>query len=95
MKAVWKYPLNLGGRQTIEIPFSAKLLSVVEQYDEPVAYFLVDPQESIMGDFRYEVWGTGHQHDDCDLTEMAYCATVVTNKGRLVWHVFVAEGWQP
>lgn len=90
MKAIWKYQLKVTDRvQSLVVPLGATLLSVVEQYDEPVAYFMVDPEQTITESFWYAVWGTGHRHDESEAEMLKYHSTVVTHGGRLVWHVFV------
>lgn len=93
--AIWKYVLKVDdGEQRHAVPRGSELISVVSQYDEPVAYFMVDPKETATVKFNYAIWGTGHIHDWGDVEGLGHFATVVTHGGKLVWHVFVGIEWK-
>lgn len=85
-KAIYKYTLNEQvNKQTIEMPRTAKILSIQNQNDKITIWAEVDL--NIMGGTRtFNVVTTGH-----DFPELAvYRATVQI--GAFVWHVFEVLG---
>lgn len=90
MKTIYKYPLKVKGPQTISIPEGAEFLSVIEQDDCPVVYFLVDPSRESWP-ISFILLGTGHPVEK-DLSEyFIYLGTVSTFNGQLVWHIFALQ----
>jgi len=59
VKTIYKYPLDTEGSQNISIPTGAEFLSVIEQNNLPVAYFLVDPSRE-ESPLEFRLLGTGH-----------------------------------
>ena len=87
MKTIFKYPLVLKEVQTISIPEGAEFLSVREQNDLPVAYFLVDPEQEKFS-LEFKVLGTGQPIEDNYLKGFRYLETVSIYEGKLIWHIF-------
>lgn len=88
MKRMFKYELTIVDEQTIDLPVSAKFLSVVEQHGEVVLYALVDDEETAkrIEERRIRIVGTGHPFPDYE--ECEYLGTVLQHGGTLVWHIF-------
>ena len=87
MKTIWKFNLKGLDEQVIPVPKGTKLLACKEQFDMPVLYGLVDPNEKEKESIAVKVFGTGHPID-VNMTSWTYLDTVVTFNGNLVWHVF-------
>ena len=93
MKTIFKYTLTVKDIQTISIPEGAGFLSVIEQNNLPVIYFLVDPNQESQP-VTFVVLGTGRQVEEDSLKHFLYLGTVSTlnTLGRnLVWHIFAQE----
>jgi len=87
MKAIFKYPLEIKDEQQIEMYAHAFILSVKEQNNEIVLYAKISHEEEKKEMRTIYIFGTGH---DIPNTLNAYFLdTVMTNGGRLVWHIFV------
>ncbi len=46
MDRIYKYKLNLVGRQTLQLPCAANVLSVIEQHNDIMMYALVDDENA-------------------------------------------------
>ncbi len=88
VKSVWKYPLGINDEQTIEIPHGSELLSLMEQKDEPVLYYLVDPLETRKDTIHISMRGTGQLVGKEMTSSSIFLGTVNTHRGRLVWHIW-------
>ena len=58
MKVVYKYPLALEDKQTIEIPISSQILCVQTQFNKPCIWAIVDPSLPSK-EIKIESYGTG------------------------------------
>lgn len=84
MTTVWKFPLEVVDRQTIEMPADARILSVQTQHGTPCLWAAVDPgRETVLRTIL--VVGTGHPHGE--LPE-SFIGTFQLYAGDLVFHVF-------
>lgn len=45
MRTIWKFPLTIARRVSVEIPRDAELLSVQMQGDTPTLWAIVDPEQ--------------------------------------------------
>jgi hypothetical protein len=59
MKTIWKYPLHLIDKQTVNMPKGAEILTVQIQNGTITMWALVDP-ESVKIKRTIEIFGTGH-----------------------------------
>lgn len=82
---IYKYPLVVTDEQTIMLPEGAKVLTLEEQYGEPMLWALVDPDAKKEGRL-VRIYGTGHEVDRSDLR---YVSTFQMHGGALVFHVFM------
>lgn len=88
MKTIYKYPLILKDRQQIELPTSAKFLSLQVQNSTPTMWCMVDTDdlESIKSTYMASIYifGTGQEVTCSD--DYTFLGTV--QQGSYVWHVF-------
>jgi hypothetical protein len=84
VNCVWKFPLPISDRVTVEMPAGAQVLAVQEWNNAPCVWALVDPEAPSQNRF-FKIVGTGYA-----LPPLAgeYLGTVQTHGGQLVWHVF-------
>lgn len=89
-KQILKYTLEITGEQEMRIPAGSELLSVINQRDKLVAYFL-EP-ERLTGKYdvvHFFIVGTGHLHDAQDYDERHYIDTVaIFDDASLILHIF-------
>ena len=81
-EAIWRYPINVAGEQTVKMPQGAQLLSVQIRDGMLTVWAKVYPGNPTV-EKKIFVYGTGHPlpHDPGN-----YVGTV--QAGPLVWHVF-------
>lgn len=84
MKAIWKYPLQTVGVQSIDMPVGADLLTVQLQHGLPCVWVLVDPAAPACP-VKLTTYGTGAPIDDAP---GEYLGTYQLAGGSLVFHVF-------
>lgn len=85
MQAIWKFPLEVIGKQEIDIPKGAKILTVQTQFNTPCIWAICDinvPKEKK----TINMIRTGHGHD---YIHGEYIGTTQVAEGRLVWHFFI------
>jgi hypothetical protein len=83
MKAIWKFPLETTGRQTIAIPKDGFILHVAAQFNIPCLWVEVDPTAPKV-DRQFEIFGTGHPIPEADRD---YLGSYFLDGGSLVFHV--------
>jgi hypothetical protein len=88
MQTIWKYILEAVDQQFLELPLHTEILSVANQGDNIVLYALVNPEIKTTKNHRIEVYGTGHQIQDSNLSDLKFLGTVLMYNGSLVFHVF-------
>lgn len=83
MQKIYKYTV-MTGKNCLQVPRGARVLSAAEQRGTIVVWLLVTPTEPLE-EFVVSVYATGEE-----ITEYlgAYVATVLTDGGELVWHLF-------
>ena len=90
MKTVWKFPLMVTTRFSVEMPDGAKILCVGAQGDQPVMWALVDTAEPPVGRV-FSVHGTGHEVEEGE----KYVGTFEIIGGRFVGHLFEVKRGEP
>ena len=83
MKSIWKFPIEITDRQTVNMPKTATILSVQIQHGAVCMWALVDTEEPTV-DRTFIVHGTGHPCI-CDASE--YIGTFQVASGALVFHL--------
>ena len=86
MRTIWKYQLQEGLHNVLEVPKGARFLSIARRLDQPILYALVNPKESEVEHWSIYVVGTGNPLPDDMESRWEFLSTVVTFEGRLVWH---------
>jgi hypothetical protein len=86
---IFKYELiTFIDKQTIKMPWQAKILSAKEQDGNLCLWALVDPDIGFEMDYTFHVIGTGNPIDPLiSINNLHFIDTVVMSYG-LVWHVF-------
>lgn len=84
MKTIWKSPLEITDRQTIQMQPDAEILTVQVQNGVPCIWAHVDPEQP-MAVREILTVGTGHPAPD---EIEGYIGTYQTYGGQFVWHVF-------
>lgn len=84
-KTIYKYPLMTSGRQFVDMPEGAEILTVQVQAGEPFLWAKVDPCSELIERRLIYIHGTGHVMDD---SEAQYIGTVLMVDDSLVLHVF-------
>lgn len=87
MGTIYKYPLDVCGSQSIEIPRGAVPLSVQVQHGCPQLWAIVDSdrQTEVV---RVETVATGQPLDSGRMAGMSHVGTYQLRGGSLVFHVF-------
>ena len=91
MNAIYKYELSGDTPQTILLPISSTVLSVVEQNEKIVMYALVDNETQGKMQAKILLLGTGQTFDNT-LDGYTFLNTVNLLGGSLMLHVFVEKG---
>lgn len=86
-KIIYKYPLEVAGKQVVSLPFGSEILSVQMQNRKLCLWALVDPNEECE-DRHIEMYGTGHPLGYDFGVPHKYIATFQMEFEQLVFHVF-------
>lgn len=73
----------------LDLPKSAKILSVAKQDNEPVLYALVDDTEQEQDAHVFKIVGTGHPFEDENLFD--YLGSISTHNDTYTWHIFIRK----
>jgi hypothetical protein len=84
MNAIWKYSLEDAGRQQIEMPEGARIISVQVQHGIPCLWAIVDPGKPAVRR-TFHIIGTGNPFNAAPL---AYVGSFQLLNGKFVGHVF-------
>jgi hypothetical protein len=87
---IWKVSLAITDRQTVTMPKDANILSVQEQGSAGLQLWAIVDPDGAKEHRVIEIVGTGNPMQDVTKEGLArlHLATVQTNGGLLVWHVF-------
>lgn len=82
---IYKYPVPITDRFTIEMPINAKILSFQLQYEIPNIWVAVLPNSSLE-ERKFNLVGTGN---DIYMDNVkSFIGTIIMFTDRLVWHLF-------
>ena len=89
MKTIWKYQLEIIGKQEIKMLRNSEVLGVQMQYGEPVIWVLVDLDYEGTLDVRtILIYGTGYSISESELIHSNYVGTFQKFDGGFIGHVF-------
>ena len=89
MLRIYKYPFEVQGELSIEMPKGASILTVQVQNGTPCIWAVVNDSQLVLEDRRFRLFSTG-QHIDVNLTHMRYIGTFQLVEGTFVGHLFEA-----
>ncbi len=91
MKSIWKFRLpETQGQEEILVPRGAKFLSVIEQFNVPTLYAMVDVHEPL-GPTKVLTRWTGSMADSDFRDTHRFLGSVSLCNGELVLHIFVEK----
>lgn len=79
---ILKYVLEIKDQQTIDIPCPALILSVIEQYDQPVLYARCFDNAKETISYQILIFGTGNPIT-WDISDYTFLGTINTHSGKL------------
>ena len=82
---IYKYPIPITDKFTIEMPLDAKILSLQLQHDMPMIWAAVW-ENSSLEKRKFSICGTGHDIDMDDVK--SFIGTFQQYNGQFVWHLF-------
>jgi len=88
MRTVHKFNLGLG-ETVIDLPLSAKLVHVGEQFGELKMWVETIPGEPTFPR-SFRVFGTGHPIDDLEGLQITHVGTAIMQGGAFLAHVYQA-----
>ena len=83
---IFKYLLKMEGKQKIDLPENARILTVQTQNGIPCIWAIVDEESTKTKHHTIRTYGTGHPFDSH--IHCFYVGTYQLNGGNLVFHVF-------
>ena len=91
MKTIWKYPLEITGIQTIELPGHANILSVKDQNGILTLWAELDTEDKSLHSVDIYIVGTGNPitFETKYMESPQYFDSVIM--GSFVWHVYIKE----
>ena len=96
MYRIYKYTITreIVREESITLPYGATILSAVCQYDTPILYCLIDPEEIRTEKRSIIVRGTGWDIDNETVDMLTYqnfnyLGTIQQYDGELMWHIWV------
>lgn len=85
---IWKFPVPVNDRFTVNMPRNARPLSVQVQHNDVCMWALVDPTAPVVRR-EFRVFGTGHPVDLSGGSQTgAFVGTFQVYGGDLVFHLF-------
>ena len=88
-KTIFKQVLGeVAGEVKIELPENSAILSVINQNDTVVVYYLCDPEETKKFTFKFCMFHTGDILPE-SVSNMSYLKTISLVNGSYILHVFV------
>lgn len=86
MMSIWKFPLEIDDKSTLEMPRGAKILCLQVQKGRPCIWAIVEVNEPLVTR-RFSTYGTG-QNVPYPAQLRNYVGTYQLDAGSLVFHVF-------
>lgn len=88
MNKIIRYKLENVDQQTVEMPFPARLLSVIEQNDDIVLYSIIDDDKDVPKiPIDILVIGTGDAVEE-NIGLYTFLGTVRLFDNKEIWHIF-------
>lgn len=87
MRKIFKYNLQVADETVLELPEGSDILHFDAQYDQPVLWALIDPEQKLHERRTFRMAGTGHVIDTKP-RELSYIGTAQLSGGALVLHLF-------
>ena len=87
MQTIYKYSIPINDFFNIELPASAKILTVQIQNNTPCIWALTSTDESTVNR-QFMLRGTGHPIADDDVERFKYVGTFQLHDGQIVFHLF-------
>ena len=86
MNKVFKYPVPVQDRFSLNLPQGARILTVQEQHGEPQIWALVNP-ENVIETRNFCLAGTGHSIEENE-ENLNYIGTFQLYNGDFIEHLF-------
>jgi len=90
LQTIFKFPLELVGWQSIDVPLPAKLLAVKAVGNDLFAWFQVEtycvPPKFYPRQREFKIFGTGEEMSFDTFTDYHHFDTIIM--GEFVWHVY-------
>lgn len=87
MKRIFKYEIPITDEFELELPRGVQILTFQAQYNKPVIWAIIDPEEDTFEKVSFKLFGTGHPIPK-DANSFSYIGTAQMANGQLVWHLF-------
>lgn len=84
MKTIYKYPLNLADRQSVDLPENSKILHVDFDPNGQICLWAEIDTDKVQQRRTIYIFGTGH---DIDREDVAHIGTV--KDGPFMWHFYI------
>lgn len=84
MSTIWKYPIPITDKFTLDMPKGAKIISLQVQLGAPCVWAIVDP-DLMEKEREFVMLGTGMDLPDYPVE---FIGTFQVDNSRLVFHVF-------
>lgn len=91
MNTIHKYQLKLTDFQEVEIFGLMEVLSIAEQYGQPVLYALVDKESTKKTKIEVAIVGTGNPANHIMDKEWKFMSTLNFQEGLLMFHFFIRK----
>lgn len=89
MRKIFKYEIEQTDEQVLSLPKGAKILSIIEQYNKPVIYAIVDPNEKEIDNYNVVTLGTGFDvYFELPRPSYKFLGTLSFMGGNLIFHYF-------
>lgn len=85
MQTIYKYTLQITGKQIVPMPYNSEIIAVKNQDGNLCLWAIVETDNEVRPTYEIEIFGTGHPIDKNIFRE--FIDTCVMPNG-LVWHVF-------
>jgi hypothetical protein len=89
-RTVWKFSLPLADEIELVMPSGADILHFDMQFNRPVIWALVDPENKEVVTRKFRFAGTGHKIETAN--ELRYIGSCMIQDGALVFHLFEVIG---
>jgi hypothetical protein len=92
MKTIYKYPLPYEDIVILQLPYGAKILSVLNQHEKIVLYALIDTEKPKHQLVKIRIVGTGHPLEE-NIKDYQFIGSVALSNQNLIFHVFADSAY--